>query len=135
MYRPTNSRELEKWFHARLEEPNSEIHLLEQAGEPLGFLVVRMVERGHSPFTVPHNSLVIDQIAVVPKRRRSGLGKHLMTVAHERAAELNASQVELMVRHFNEDAAAFYQSLGYEVSAMTMIKRVGGPGHRQSHGT
>jgi len=57
--------------------------------------------------------VVVECLIVSPDARRIGVGKALMAEVHEWAAENRAKQIELTVWEFNEDALAFYESLGY----------------------
>jgi ribosomal-protein-alanine acetyltransferase len=60
----------------------------------------------------------IQTIAVVPRARRNGLGRTLVTAMLAEAAARGASQVFLEVRADNPNARALYDSLGFEQIAV-----------------
>jgi ribosomal-protein-alanine N-acetyltransferase len=60
----------------------------------------------------------IQTIAVVPRARRNGLGRTLVTAMLAEAAVRGASQVFLEVRADNPNARALYDSLGFEQIAV-----------------
>lgn len=62
-------------------------------------------------------------VAVAPDRRGSGLGRDVMAAAEGWLREAGAVKVQLMVRHENAAAAAFYERLGYEDADVTVLAR------------
>ena len=67
-------------------------------------------------------------VAVDPDRRRSGLGRAVVTAAEAWLTAAGAPKVQLMVREGNDDAVAFWRVLGYDVEATSVLSRwpVGG---------
>ena len=59
----------------------------------------------------------IDQLGVRHDARRAGHGRALMVAVEAQALAWNAAGVTLDVQSFNDDALAFYEALGYTVSA------------------
>ena len=55
----------------------------------------------------------ITGIAVLPEKRRCGIGKKLLLSAAECAVERSAQRILLEVRESNEAARAFYLELGF----------------------
>ncbi|MFN7129112.1 MAG: GNAT family acetyltransferase [Brevundimonas sp.] len=62
-------------------------------------------------------------LAVVPGRRRSGLGRDLMTAAQDWLKKRGAPKLQLMVRADNEAAVGFYQRLGLERQDVIVLGR------------
>lgn len=62
-------------------------------------------------------------LAVAPDARRAGLGRALMAAAETWLRERGAPKLQLMVRHGNEDALAFYRALGFEDQAVAVLGR------------
>jgi len=62
-------------------------------------------------------------LAVAPDRRRSGLGRCLMTAAEQWLADAGVPKVQLMVRTSNEAVLAFYDRLGYEDQETVVLGR------------
>jgi GNAT superfamily N-acetyltransferase len=53
-----------------------------------------------------------------------GIGQALLRRAERWAAERGASELELTVWEFNQDAIAFYEKLGYVTERRTMWKTI-----------
>ena len=87
--------------HIRLPES---VVLVAQHGERLvGFAIMRFgVDEAH-----------LDLLAVMPKYRRSGIGRKLIAWMEQSALTAGISVVYLEVRAGNEAARTFYKSLGY----------------------
>ena len=54
-------------------------------------------------------------MAVLPERRRRGIGRALMRRVETELAARGCPKINLQVRSTNRQAVAFYQRLGYEV--------------------
>ena len=95
--------------HIRLPES---VVLVAQHGERLvAFAIMRFgVDEAH-----------LDLLAVMPKYRRSGIGRKLISWMEQSALTAGISVVYLEVRAGNEAARTFYESLGY-----CRVKRVRG---------
>jgi len=61
-------------------------------------------------------SLYVAQLAVHPSLWRKGVGRAIMQRAHELARTRGYKTINLLVRHKNRSAKAFYHSLGYSPS-------------------
>jgi ribosomal-protein-alanine N-acetyltransferase len=80
--------------------------------------------------------LHILKVATLPTFRRQGLGRRLMTIAEDHAAEMAGETLTLEVRPSNRAAVQLYESLGYrhmgvragyyadDSDALVMTKRV-----------
>ena len=62
-------------------------------------------------------------LAVVPDRRRSGLGRDLMMAAQDWLKKRGAPKLQLMVRSDNEAALGFYHRLGLERQDVIVLGR------------
>ena len=62
-------------------------------------------------------------LAVAPARQGAGLGRALVAAGEGWLGAAGAVKVQLMVRHTNRAAAAFYAGLGYEDAAVTVLSR------------
>jgi ribosomal protein S18 acetylase RimI-like enzyme len=64
-------------------------------------------------------------LGVSDRLRRNGIGRALMTAAEEWVRRHGIPKVQLMVRHDNADAVAFYQRLGYaDADVVVLGKRL-----------
>jgi ribosomal-protein-alanine N-acetyltransferase len=61
------------------------------------------------------NDLSILRMAVIPEKRRFGIGKQLMHFVLKQATDCGATKAFLEVRPSNEKAAMLYQKLGFRV--------------------
>lgn len=63
----------------------------------------------------------VNYLAVAPAERGNGLGREMMQELETRLLALGCPKLNLMVRHSNAEAIAFYQALGYQVDAVTSL--------------
>jgi ribosomal protein S18 acetylase RimI-like enzyme len=64
---------------------------------------------------------------VKPQYRRRGIARALMQVAEDWARRQGDRQIGLQVFANNRPAVNLYERLGYQVQALSMIKRLGNP--------
>jgi ribosomal-protein-alanine N-acetyltransferase len=77
-------------------------------GTLVGFLVARIV-----PGTTERPDAELYNIAVLPTRKRQGIGNRLIVALSERLVNSGVSNVWLEVRESNSEAIAFYRSHGF----------------------
>lgn len=80
---------------------------------------VGMVWFGHNK---EKNSVFIYDIVILESMRSAGLGRQTMRLVENRARELGAKEVALHVFGHNTRAIGLYQSLGFEVTNINMVK-------------
>ena len=90
-----------EFFRAELGRERGLSLVAEEEGRLAGYLVV-WAERG----------VHVSNIAVVPGRRRTGIGRRLMAEAEKFARKLGTDLISLEVRESNAGAHAFYRRLG-----------------------
>jgi len=66
----------------------------------------------------------IFDVIVDEKFRGKGYGRQLMLLIEEKARELGLKSIGLHVFAYNQVAKHLYESLGYEVSSLNMIKKL-----------
>ena len=66
----------------------------------------------------------IFDVMVDEKFRGKGYGKQLMLLIEEKVRELDLKSIGLHVFAYNQVARNLYESLGYEVSSLNMIKKL-----------
>ena len=67
----------------------------------------------------------VNYLGVDPRHRRKGYGRRIMHAAEGALAALGAPKVNLQVRSENDEAVAFYRSLGYEIEERVSLgKRI-----------
>lgn len=62
-------------------------------------------------------------LAVHPARQGTGLGRRLMDACEAWVHERGIPKIQLMVRDTNLEAQSFYEALGYERNAVTVLSR------------
>jgi len=66
----------------------------------------------------------IFDVMVAEKFRGKGYGKQLMLLIEEKARELGLKSIGLHVFAYNKVAKNLYESIGYEISSLNMIKKL-----------
>ena len=66
----------------------------------------------------------IFDVMVDEKFRGKGYGRQLMSLIEEKARELDLKSIGLHVFAYNKVAKNLYESLGYEISSLNMIKKL-----------
>jgi len=66
----------------------------------------------------------IFDVVVDEKFRGKGYGKQLILLIEEKARELDLKSIGLHVFAYNKVAKNLYESLGYEISSLNMIKKL-----------
>ena len=66
----------------------------------------------------------VNYLGVDPHHRRKGYGRVMMHAAEEALAGVGAPKVNLQVRGGNDEAVAFYRSLGYEIEEIVSLGKV-----------
>jgi len=64
------------------------------------------------------DELHINNLAVLPERRRAGIGSMLLTFVLKKGVELGATRATLEVRRSNESALQLYERFGFTVSGV-----------------
>ncbi|MCG2767492.1 MAG: GNAT family N-acetyltransferase [Anaerolineae bacterium] len=113
-----------EWDYLRsvITDENVGFFVAEDDGELVGFVHVVVRDSRDIPILVPRRYAFIDSIAVREELRGTGIGRVLMERAHEWATSMGATEMELNVFEFNEDAVAFYLKLGYRTVCREMSK-------------
>jgi GNAT superfamily N-acetyltransferase len=101
--------------------PRFEAWLLETGGEPVGYAIVFET---YSSF-LARPTLFLEDLFVVPARRRAGIGRAAMRVLAAEARRRGCGRMEWMVLNWNEPALAFYDGLGAERLAWTSYRLAG----------
>ena len=98
------------------------LFVAEREAQLVGLVHIVIKDTPDIPILVPRRYTVIDNLVVKGGLRRSGIGRALMTEAHDWAITKGAKLVELNVNDFNEAALALYERLGYKTFSRQMSK-------------
>jgi ribosomal protein S18 acetylase RimI-like enzyme len=99
-----------------------EIFVVEGNGKLLGLVQAAVKDSPPLSIFVPRCYVVVDTLVVKEDFRQQGIGQKLMDKVHQWAISRGASEVELNVYEFNQEAMAFYRQLGYETISQKMSK-------------
>lgn len=99
-------------FAERLAAPGYYVFVAESAGEVIGYAFANIIKyRGHSTY-IDFDSFYIDDICVLAKYHRNGVGEALFARCFEIARAEKCHNVDLGVFAFNKSAIAFYERMG-----------------------
>ena len=94
-------------------------------GEFCGYLEGRLAVVDAAETLYIHRRFAkVENLYTLPDYRRRGVARKLMDTFMHYAAERGFASVELQVLGANEDAIAFYQSMGFGVQQMTLEKQI-----------
>jgi GNAT superfamily N-acetyltransferase len=77
-FRTARQLDVAEWFASLLQQPTAAAWLAEDEGIPVGYVLALFHEQAESPFRVAHRWCEIDQLAVIPERRRRGVARALV---------------------------------------------------------
>lgn len=116
----------EEQFQKWLDSPTHVPLIAEVDGEVAGYAFSWVIQCRDHPTYKDFDSFYIDDICVLEKFRRHGIGRALMVCCVEEAAKRRCKNVELGVWSFNKDAIAFYESCGMTERVKRMELRLEG---------
>jgi ribosomal protein S18 acetylase RimI-like enzyme len=91
-----------------------EVGLIAWEGDtPVGYCILKVLDREPNTWTRGFRRLLIDQLSVEPGRRRRGVGRLLMETAYKFARDQEINEIMLEYWANNDAARSFYQSLGF----------------------
>lgn len=117
---------LQGWFEKTLSDPRVTVWLAEVGGQPVGYLMVMTHERAETLFCHARRWCELDQIAVLPGQRRTGVARALVEHAVAEARGAGFEQFELQCWDFNGLARAAFERLGFTARILRM--ECSGPG-------
>ena len=114
----------QKQFEAWLNSPAHVLLVAEVNGEIAGYAISWVIPYRNHPTYRDFDSFYMDDICVLDKFQRQGIGKALMKRCIEEARSRKCMNVDLNVWSFNKDAIAFYESCGLRERARRMELRL-----------
>lgn len=107
------SEDLQNHIHTIWSDPEQEIVVAEQDEQLLGFAVLHRINKPENPFMKERDYLDIDEFCVDEAHRRQGVATALIAFVRAYAKDRGFSRIELNMWEFNQDALAFYESVGF----------------------
>lgn len=106
-----------------LADANNWFFIARHQGEDIGYVFAHLHERSESPFMYGVKYLFIDQISVKTGHRRIGCGRKLIERVFEVAEHAGINTILLETWSFNQEAQAFFASMGFEVTNLRMWRK------------
>ena len=100
------------------------LFVAEEGDRLVGFVNVIVRLATDIPILVPRCFALIENLVVDENHRRRGIGRALMSRAHQWARDMGAESIELTVYEFNRGAKAFYESLEYGTESRKMSREL-----------
>lgn len=113
------------YIRALITDRDSAVWVAEDAGAPVGCVVIIIRESPDVPILVPIRYAMVDTLVVAAAYRGAGVGHALMAQAEAWAERRGIHRIELNVFEFNIAARHFYQRLGYSTLSRRMVKDLG----------
>ncbi|MDP8932077.1 MAG: GNAT family N-acetyltransferase [Actinomycetota bacterium] len=125
-FRPATLEETEPFFARLINDEDQVVLVADLEGEPVGYLWARELSRPENPFTKPARTLYVHHVVVHPDHRRCGIGRALFDFVEQEARERGVTRLGLDFWSFNDSAAHFFRSLGFETYTIRMRRNVQG---------
>ena len=113
IFKPGFSQELADHICTIRNDPDQEIVVCERDGAICGFAVLHHIHKPETPFMFERDFLDIDEFCVDEAYRRKGVATEMIAFIREKAKENGFDRIELNMWEFNQDALAFYESVGF----------------------
>jgi ribosomal protein S18 acetylase RimI-like enzyme len=111
-FRTTQSTELAAWYRSRLEQLSTRAWIAERDELPVGYVLAIVHQASENPFVQARRWCEIDQVAVDPGCRRTGIASALIRHAVSEANSEGVA-VEAASWSFNESAQELFRQLGF----------------------
>jgi ribosomal protein S18 acetylase RimI-like enzyme len=121
-YLPPDPHAAEEFFRQKVDDPAALVLVALRAGHPVGLLYGQELHRPANPFTSELRVLYIEQVVVLPEKRRSGVGRALFHAAEAAAAKRGLDGVRLETAAQNSAAQRFFDRLGYTAYSVRLKK-------------
>jgi diamine N-acetyltransferase len=112
-FRPQLLGATEATFDSWLRAENHLVLVVDIVGEVAGYVTIWIGHAQDSDVMFPSESIFIGELAVAPTYRRRGVGRMLFAAVEAEGVKRNVETIGLSVNSLNEEARAFYESLGY----------------------
>jgi ribosomal protein S18 acetylase RimI-like enzyme len=121
---PVPSGRSPQFLDRKLDALDVGMFVAEQAGEVVGFAIVRLSSAPDIPVLRPRRFAYLEDIVVAARVSRHGIGRALMRQVEAWAENQGADRVELTVWEFNRNAIDFYAALGYRTDYRWMSRSI-----------
>ena len=125
-FKPFNYQEVYQAMQEALAKENWYAYIAFADDLPAGFVLFFIREYNENPYRYSYKAVHVDQICVLDKFQRGGVGSYLMEAVERFAQQNKVDQLELTYWEKNSQAARFYRKKGYEPQVNFVVKRLAG---------
>ena len=119
-YKNTDNEELFNFFSELINSPNVQTLILYKNSYPIGYTVLKIIQKEESAFKYPQQFLEVDQIGISQEHRSQGYGKMLISKIKEYAESISIKTIQLTVFAKNTSAIKAYENLGFNPEIIRM---------------
>ena len=118
-FRDPEAAEHTRYLQERFQDPGAAVFVAEDQGVLAG-IAVTVIREAAPPFLNPNRFVLLENLAVATKFRRTGVGRKLVdaVVLWTRARDMQ--QLDLNVYEFNHSAIRFYEAIGFRTVSRHM---------------
>ena len=127
IFKPGSRKYTDEELKAILADEGKPVFVYEENGEVFGYAFCIVKDEPETNNLFGRRVLYLDDLCVDERMRRRGIGKQLYEAVKEYAASGLFDALTLNVWHLNDDALAFYRSLGMEPLKTTMETKIKKP--------
>ena len=114
------SQTIDARIHNTLEDSDAEILVVEELGQLVGLVELRITETKPLPVLVQKRYAYIQELFVAASYRGQGIGSALMAAARAWASDRGASALRTSVVPSNTQARAFYTKHGFSENMLSI---------------
>jgi diamine N-acetyltransferase len=107
-----------RYLEERFQDPDAAVFVAEDQGVLAGIAVT--VIREAPPFLNPSRFVLLENLAVATKFRRTGIGRKLVDAAVLWTRARDIQELDLNVYDFNHSAIRFYEAIGFRTVSRRM---------------
>jgi ribosomal protein S18 acetylase RimI-like enzyme len=117
-FRDPEAAEHARYLEERFQDPDAAVLVAEDRGLLAGIAII--VIREAPPFLNPNRFVLLENLAVAMKFRRTGVGRKLVDAAVVWARARDMQELDLNVYEFNHSAIRFYEAIGFRTVSRRM---------------
>ena len=123
-FAPYDYERVRKAFAETINRAGHHFLVAEVSEEPVGYIWMQEVTSASNAFKNATRTLYVRQISINPSHQRFGYGRQMMGYVEKWARAHDFPTIELDYWVTNEDAARFYEGLGFIAKRQVVVKSV-----------